>query len=63
MQRQLIQKLLMTSQFDGHIPTDLKQEILYVIKTGNRILHDKEMYAALRMGMHGEKTTSISKDD
>ena len=51
--------MLMPSHFDSHITTDLKQEMLQVIKTGNGIPHVKEMYSALRKGIHGEKTTSL----
>ena len=49
----------MTSHFDDHKTTDLKQEMLLVMKTGNGIPHDEEMYAALHRGIHGEKTTSL----
>ena len=53
----------MTSHFDDQITTDIKQEMLRFMKTGNRIPHGEEMYKALCMGMHGEKTTSLCKDD
>ena len=53
----------MTSHFDDHITTDLKQEMLRVIKAGSGIPHDEKMYAALHTGLHGEKTTSLCKDD
>ena len=53
----------MTSQFNDHITTDLKQEMPYLIKTGNRIPHGEEMYPALRMGIHGEKITSLCKNN
>ena len=46
----------MTFHFDNHITTDLKQEMLKFIKTGNGIPRDEEMYAALR---NGEKTSSL----
>ena len=32
----------MTSHLDGHITTDLKPEMLSVIKTGNRMPHDQK---------------------
>ena len=53
----------MTSHFHDYITTDVKQEMLKFIKTGNRIPHGEEMFAALRMGIHGKKTTFLFKDD
>ena len=52
----------MTSHFHDHITTDVKQEMLKLIKTGNRIPHGEKMFVALRMGIHGEKTTSVFTD-
>ena len=52
----------MTYYFHDQITTDLKQEMLKLIKTGNIIPHAEEMYVALRMGIHGEKTTFLCKD-
>ena len=53
----------MTSHFHDYITSDVKQEILKFIKTGNRIPHGEEMFAALHMGIHGKKTTFLFKDD
>ena len=53
----------MTSKFHNNITTDVKQEMLLVIKTGNRISHGEEMFAALRIGIREAKTTSLFKDD
>ena len=59
----LPEKIDMTSHFHDYITTDVKQEILKFIKTGNRIPHGEEMFAALQMGIHGKKTTFLFKDD
>ena len=53
----------MTFHFREHITTDVKEEMLKVIKTENRIPHGEEMFAALRMSIHGKKTTFLFKDD
>ena len=53
----------MTSHFDSGITTDLKSEMISGFKTGNRIPNVEEMYMALRMGMHGRKTTYFCKGD